>query len=112
MTHSCPTRRSSDRLDSLAAVGETFHGDPNGGLSWLHPYADLSVRWTADGSLKGVEIEEFMPPPGPSDEWVFARYLHAIRDTTKQVFVHRSEEHTSELQSLMRISYAVLCLQT
>src|SRR3546814_4557711 len=25
---------------------------------------------------------------------------------------HRSEEHTSELQSLMRISYAVFCLQT
>src|SRR3546814_5765795 len=25
--------------------------------------------------------------------------------------VHRSEEHTSELQSLMRISYAVLCLK-
>src|SRR3546814_9755121 len=24
----------------------------------------------------------------------------------------RSEEHTSELQSLMRISYAVVCLQT
>src|SRR3546814_4590729 len=24
---------------------------------------------------------------------------------------HRSEEHTSELQSLMRISYAVICLQ-
>src|SRR3546814_10116561 len=26
-------------------------------------------------------------------------------------FVSRSEEHTSELQSLMRISYAVFCLQ-
>src|SRR3546814_8610315 len=26
-------------------------------------------------------------------------------------FVPRSEEHTSELQSLMRISYAVFCLQ-
>src|SRR3546814_1183035 len=25
---------------------------------------------------------------------------------------HRSEEHTSELQSLMRISYAVICLKT
>src|SRR3546814_20697080 len=25
--------------------------------------------------------------------------------------LHRSEEHTSELQSLMRISYAVLCLK-
>src|SRR3546814_5420852 len=27
------------------------------------------------------------------------------------VFVPRSEEHTSELQSLMRISYAVFCLK-
>src|SRR3546814_2807930 len=27
------------------------------------------------------------------------------------VFGHRSEEHTSELQSLMRISYAVFCLK-
>src|SRR3546814_1455680 len=27
-------------------------------------------------------------------------------------FVKRSEEHTSELQSLMRISYAVFCLTT
>src|SRR3546814_3878903 len=26
--------------------------------------------------------------------------------------IQRSEEHTSELQSLMRISYAVFCLQT
>src|SRR3546814_2164515 len=26
-------------------------------------------------------------------------------------YVERSEEHTSELQSLMRISYAVLCLK-
>src|SRR3546814_7608950 len=26
-------------------------------------------------------------------------------------FKHRSEEHTSELQSLMRNTYAVLCLQ-
>src|SRR3546814_6280972 len=27
-------------------------------------------------------------------------------------FLRRSEEHTSELQSLMRISYAVFCLKT
>src|SRR3546814_6095707 len=36
------------------------------------------------------------------------------RDTTIERAldeVRRSEEHTSELQSLMRISYAVLCLQ-
>src|SRR3546814_7117571 len=36
--------------------------------------------------------------------------LGAIVATTDPVAV-RSEEHTSELQSLMRISYAVFCLQ-
>src|SRR3546814_10726939 len=30
---------------------------------------------------------------------------------SKQVMLQRSEEHTSELQSLMRISYAVFCLK-
>src|SRR3546814_7547458 len=30
----------------------------------------------------------------------------------RSVLGHRSDEHTSELQSLMRISYAVFCLKT
>lgn len=77
-----------DDVDNLSVVGETFHGDPDGGTSWLHPYAGLSVRWTADGPLKGVEIEEFMPPPKPGSDWVLARYLHAIRDTETKAFVH------------------------
>src|SRR3546814_6201557 len=34
----------------------------------------------------------------------------AIRDRAR-TFLARSEEHTSELQSLMRISYAVFCLK-
>src|SRR3546814_2860011 len=32
-------------------------------------------------------------------------------DQRNKLFGERSEEHTSELQSLMRISYAVFCLQ-
>src|SRR3546814_3969139 len=38
----------------------------------------------------------------------------AVRGDRVLVFgsFHRSEEHTSELQSLMRISYAVFCLKT
>src|SRR3546814_1324128 len=31
--------------------------------------------------------------------------------STRQLVIVRSEEHTSELQSLMRISYAVFCLK-
>src|SRR3546814_9134900 len=34
-----------------------------------------------------------------------------VGDVVKLVGPDRSEEHTSELQSLMRISYAVFCLQ-
>src|SRR3546814_20754251 len=32
-------------------------------------------------------------------------------DVQREVLLKRSEEHTSELQSLMRISYAVFCLK-
>src|SRR3546814_10578982 len=37
---------------------------------------------------------------------------HARRDEPARIVeIFRSEEHTSELQSLMRLSYAVLCLK-
>src|SRR3546814_4381673 len=34
-----------------------------------------------------------------------------LRGETRVTVANRSEEHTSELQSLMRISYAVFCLK-
>src|SRR3546814_10226502 len=66
------------------------------------------VPVTADGSdfdmaslPRGLTTDEveFLGYPRPADE-----DLHYN--------VHRSEEHTSELQSLMRLSYAVFCLKT
>src|SRR3546814_7973931 len=36
---------------------------------------------------------------------------HADREFIDVIALRRSEEHTSELQSLMRISYAVFCLK-
>src|SRR3546814_2039916 len=38
--------------------------------------------------------------------WMLARESHQLREEAA-----RSEEHTSELPSLMRISYAVFCLK-
>src|SRR3546814_4228873 len=38
-------------------------------------------------------------------------HQHASRPLTIGAAIRRSEEHTSELQSLMRISYAVFCLK-
>src|SRR3546814_10483730 len=40
-----------------------------------------------------------------------ARRLSALRQFYRFLLSERSEEHTSELQSLMRISYAVFCLK-
>src|SRR3546814_3963390 len=37
--------------------------------------------------------------------------LHVLRRNVDLQLLLRSEEHTSELQSLMRISYAVFCLK-
>src|SRR3546814_1681989 len=36
---------------------------------------------------------------------------HIVGRRVFRTVLHRSEEHTSELQSLMRISYAVFCLK-
>src|SRR3546814_1477256 len=46
----------------------------------------------------------------PGDFAVVARRHRVQRFADATAVVHRSEEHTSELQSLMRISYAVFCL--
>src|SRR3546814_5274346 len=59
----------------------------------------------------GCEVR-YLPSYSPDlnpFEWLFSMlkaYLHRAAALTL-----RSEEHTSELQSLMRISYAVFCLK-
>src|SRR3546814_2276491 len=46
-----------------------------------------------------------------SDETVGDSGERRLEVTSAPLPPHRSEEHTSELQSLMRISYAVFCLK-
>src|SRR3546814_5337110 len=49
-----------------------------------------------------------LPKPGSSPRW--AASVTATTTLWLRRSMARSEEHTSELQSLMRISYAVFCL--
>src|SRR3546814_2344776 len=58
---------------------------------------DSEIQIAALSNMKWTEIKPQV------DEVEFA--------DGKKLIVLRSEEHTSELQSLMRISYAVLCLK-
>src|SRR3546814_2612385 len=46
-----------------------------------------------------------------SDIGVGSRGRFALTELDQESLFRRSEEHTSELQSLMRLSYAVFCLQ-
>src|SRR3546814_5790633 len=45
------------------------------------------------------------------DETQQGKAIEQVRPEIIKVFSERSEEHTSELQSLMRNSYAVFCLK-
>src|SRR3546814_1262857 len=54
---------------------------------------------THGGGIRVLENVEVLAPRPQRDEM------------PEQALANRSEEHTSELQSLMRISYAVFCLK-
>src|SRR3546814_4625993 len=61
-----------------------------------------SVNWNASRPY----------PAGSRREWSFASARKGVvRGFDGAGRITRSEEHTSELQSLMRISYAVFCLK-
>src|SRR3546814_5262320 len=62
-------------------------------------------RALAASSLTSIDCSRKSAVPGRASRAVSARSKAA----TASAF--RSEEHTSELQSLMRISYAVFCLK-
>src|SRR3546814_2989071 len=63
-----------------------------------------------------VSVTGFVRPECPESDWRFYQFLYSSRCRRSQpepgrAAKMRSEEHTSELQSLMRISYAVFCLK-
>src|SRR3546814_4905119 len=72
---------SACRLPGALAVGAS---------SWLTP----------------KQTQPWAPPSAHTS--ICDKHIHSCRNRSSAV---RSEEHTSELQSLMRISYAVFCLK-
>src|SRR3546814_2325863 len=74
----------------------------------LFPYTTLfrSEPFSGDCSKARIAVASARASP-------FTKYSQArlFRATKWPGSVARSEEHTSELQSLMRISYAVFCLK-
>src|SRR3546814_12799235 len=89
----------STRTDTLCPYTTLFRSNPVGGCRPLLVQMPvfLALYWTL---LEAVELRH-------------APWIGWIQNLTAPdpYFILRSEEHTSELQSLMRISYAVFCLK-
>src|SRR3546814_12794608 len=73
----------------------------------LFPYTTLFRSTTPDAIRRARHSRQAGPDRHPAGQWRFANASPAAPETAVR---YRSEEHTSELQSLMRISYAVFCL--
>src|SRR3546814_2695944 len=77
--------------------------------------AHLTFEGTRDQYLADVPLDVAARIPADSweEDWR-VMCLPGRMDTQRALiadYANRSEEHTSELQSLMRISYAVFCLK-
>src|SRR3546814_6306740 len=65
------------------------------------------VRLRDRTAMARFRLLRLLPAPRHDD----ARRLEGPHRRRRRDLLRRSEEHTSELQSLMRISYAVFCLK-
>src|SRR3546814_6009136 len=107
MTHSFPTRRSSDLFpsDRSAPVGQTGPAPPLVSAEESPPDR-RSLR-----TRVRLPIYRGRPALDRAGCAATACWTAAADRTAGRKPGRRSEEHTSELQSLMRISYAVFCLK-
>src|SRR3546814_4812128 len=121
LTHSFPTRRSSvlgfpmAKIAAKLAVGYTLDelkNDITGGLTpaSFEPSIDYVV----------TKIPRFAFEKFPAADARLTTQMKSVGEVmaigrtfheSLQKALRRSEEHTSELQSLMRLSYAVFCLK-
>src|SRR3546814_7418857 len=94
----------STRTDTLCPYTTLFRSGFRPGRNQHQALDALSVglhrrrvNWVLDADIRGFFDQM-------SQQWIVRFVEHRVSDP-------RSEEHTSELQSLMRISYAVFCLK-
>src|SRR3546814_2175830 len=133
MTHSFPARRSSDlRLQNQSNFPLKFHIDTAPPI--VKFAAEFGILEASEGgvlpvNVRGVEaslVQANLQMPATAlkvgdDDAAVARWLKRVADAddtdyreaknAKGEDVTRTAEHTDELQSLMRISYAVFCLK-
>src|SRR3546814_2082299 len=95
------------RAPGGAAANVLYSEDVDGPVIYVHDtavLAELTKEW------RQIAARNFAQMEGPAFVSLLAvTPAHLL--VSQEAWKRRSEEHTSELQSLMRISYAVFCLQ-
>src|SRR3546814_9996124 len=93
----------STRTDTLFPYTTLFRSAADGCHLYGREGAVVMIAFDA-----GQGVDQFLVAHHEAD----APTRHIVAFAHGKKFNGRSEEHTSELQSLMRISYAVFCLNT
>src|SRR3546814_2870269 len=88
-------------------VGPMAQMAPDQAVARFLPDALQGIAALGTGDIGSVFRALVANTPGTSNEAV----TRAFAGAGGKLGVNRSEEHTSELQSLMRTSYAVFCLK-
>src|SRR3546814_3347739 len=97
--------------DRLGIDFENFENSSWPRLAMASPVIAVMLIGTfCNVSLRFWAVTTISPPPLSAVAWS-ACCAAAAAASPKTEDANRSEEHTSELQSLMRISYAVFCLK-
>src|SRR3546814_8366413 len=105
-----PTRRSSDLdLQPRQACADRRLVE-RGLAAFLEQCRERSAHFAGQLRHHG-HVEQSVVDQRVGAQRLPAAGLAAVADAQRDEVPFRSEEHTSELQSLMRISYAVFCLK-
>src|SRR3546814_9063002 len=111
---------SSDVCSSdleIVAIGGVLAPDGNGGRqpeveSMRVGQVEAKARARAvEGPAGTARAADRRHPPVVSEQFELHHFTPRAPAERRRLVAKRSEEHTSELQSLMRSSYAVFCLK-
>src|SRR3546814_7838073 len=111
LTHSFPTAPCSDLRRNKPPAAPAFAGATSYAISASHPQGgppppEIDLRPQPEGVRRIIAAARRGRDAGVVDP-----QLSVVGGQADEVDRRRSEEHTSELQSLMRKSYATFCLK-
>src|SRR3546814_7854597 len=109
MTHSFPSRRASDLVGLIH--WDVVGGDPSildGFQLLLRPHV---INRSLDDESAGIADDGEFAVLLDRQHCRRRKHHYLVCVLVRRARCYRSEEHPSELQSLMRISYAVFCLK-